>query len=974
MLSQHLKPSWRISSTQLSRTVCIPVFKQRQFSSAALLLKAKNIDGKAIAKEIRLVIRQEIARIQQDKPLFKPSLVIIQVGDRPDSSAYVKMKLKAAYEAQMNCELRKFPEDLPESQLLAEIEALNDDPSVHGILVQLPLPSTIDETTVTDAVSIEKDVDGFGTLNIGELARRGGDPKFVPCTPKGVMVLLEKSGVDLKGKRAVVLGRSDIVGNPVSYLLKNADATVTVCHRYTQNVKEIVQEADIVVAAVGIPNFVKKDWVKPGAVVIDVGINYIDDPTKKNGQKLVGDVDFDEVAEVASQITPVPGGVGPMTVAMLIQNVVDSAKRLYAKNERRQVTPLPLRTKTPVPSDIEISRSQEPKKIKDLAKEIGITEHELDQYGHYKGKVSLDIVERLKNRRDGKYILVAGITPTPLGEGKSTTTMGLAQALGAHLGKMAIANVRQPSMGPTFGIKGGAAGGGYAQVIPMDEFNMHLTGDIHAISDANNLLAAALDSRMFHERSQKDASLFKRLTPGNRFTPSMLKRLVKLGINKTDPKTFSDEEKRQFARLDIDPDTITWKRVVDCSDRHLRSITVGQAPTEKGHIRETGFDISVASECMAVLALSTSVHDMRQRLGNMVVASSKSGVPITCDDLGCGGALTALMKDAIKPNLMQTLEGTPVLVHAGPFANISIGASSVLADKIGLKLAGSAEGEKHEEKAGYVITEAGFDFTMGGERFFNIKCRSSGLVPDAVVIVSTVRALKLHGGGPEVKPGLPFSEEYKKEHVDLVREGCKNLRKQIENAKKYGVNVVVAVNKFITDTQAEIDVIREESLNAGAFDAVATHHWEKGGQGAVELAKSVIAASENSDPSKFNFLYDVDNTSAEEKLNIIAREMYGADGVALSSLARSKLETYTAQGFGHLPICIAKTQYSLSHDPTLKNVPSGFTVPIRDIRASVGAGYLYALAAEIMTIPGLPTYAGFMNVEVNDEGVIDGLF
>lgn len=965
------RSSWRLTRAALAK-VCVA--QPRLFSSCQTNWQAEIIDGKAIAKQIRQELKQEIANIQKDKSLFKPSLVIIQVGDRPDSSAYVKMKLKAAHEAQMTCELRKFPDSISQNQLIDEIETLNDDPSVHGILVQLPLPSTIDESKITDTVVIDKDVDGFGTLNIGELARRGGNPKFVPCTPKGVMVLLERAGVELKGKRAVVLGRSDIVGNPVSYLLKNKDATVTVCHRYTTDVKEIVQEADVVVAAVGIPNFVKKDWIKPGAVIIDVGINYIKDSTKKNGRRLVGDVAYEEVSEVASQITPVPGGVGPMTVAMLVQNVVDSAKRLYTKTEQRHVSALPLRIKNPVPSDIEISRSQEPKKIKDLAKEMGVTEHELDQYGHYKGKISLDVLERLKNRRNGKYILVAGITPTPLGEGKSTTTMGIAQALGAHLGKMAIANVRQPSMGPTFGIKGGAAGGGYAQVIPMDEFNMHLTGDIHAISAANNLVAAALDSRMFHEKFQKDSSLFKRLTPKNKFTPSMLKRLEKLGITKTDPSTFTAEEKKRFARLDVDPQSITWKRVVDCNDRHLRTITIGQAPTEKGHTRETGFDISVASECMAVLALSTSTHDMRQRLGNMVVASSKSGVPITCDDLGCGGALTALMKDAIKPNLMQTLEGTPVLVHAGPFANISIGASSVLADKLGLKLAGSAPGENHEEKGGYVITEAGFDFTMGGERFFNIKCRSSGLVPDAVVIVATVRALKLHGGGPEVKPGLPLPEEYRNENIELVRQGCSNLKKQIENAKKYGVNVVVAINKFVTDTEDEIEIIRQLSMEAGAFDAVATYHWEKGGQGAIDLANSIIEASNKSQPSQFKFLYDNESASPEEKLNIIAREMYGADGVELSPLARSKLETYTAQGFGNLPICIAKTQYSLSHDPHLKGVPTGFTVPIRDIRASVGAGYLYALAAEIMTIPGLPTYAGFMNVEVNDEGVIDGLF
>lgn len=887
------------------------------------------------------------------------------------------MKLKAAQEANIECELRKLPEDIKESVLLNDIDILNDDPRVHGILVQLPLPKSIDESKITNSIVTEKDVDGFAPMNVGELAKRGGDPMFVPCTPKGVMVLLEKAGVDIRGKRAVVVGRSDIVGNPASYLLRNADATVTVCHSRTQDLPSVVREADIVIAAVGVPEFVKGDWLKPGAVVIDVGINHIPDSTKKSGKRLVGDVEFDTAVKVASKITPVPGGVGPMTVAMLVQNVLNSAKRFAANEERRSIRPLPLELKSPVPSDIDISRAQQPKKIREVAKEMGITEHELDQYGHYKGKVSLDVLDRLKDRRDGKYVLVAGITPTPLGEGKSTTTVGLVQALGAHLDKLAFATVRQPSMGPTFGIKGGAAGGGYSQVIPMDEFNMHLTGDIHAISAANNLLAAAIDTRMFHENSQKDASLYKRLVPtknGERkFTKSMLIRLKKLGIDKTDPNSLTPEEITKFARLDIDPETITWKRVVDCNDRFLRGITVGQGSNEKGMTRETGFDITVASECMAILALSTDLQDMRQRLGRMVVASNKQGEPVTCDDIGAGGALTALLKDAIKPNIMQTLEGTPVFVHAGPFANISIGASSVLADKIALKLAGTEEGESHKDKAGYVVTEAGFDFTMGGERFFNIKCRTSGLVPDAVVIVATVRALKLHGGGPDVKPGAPLSDAYLNEDVELVRKGAANLKKQIENARTYGSPVVVAINRFVTDTDAELAAIREEALSAGAFDAVSTNHWEEGGAGAIDLAQAVIKATD-SPREHFKLLYNTENTSAEEKLNIIAREMYGAAGVELSEVARKKIETYTAQGFGNLPICIAKTQYSLSHDPKLKGVPTGFTMPIRDLRASVGAGYLYALAAEIMTIPGLPTHAGFMNVEVNDDGEIDGLF
>jgi methylenetetrahydrofolate dehydrogenase (NADP+)/methenyltetrahydrofolate cyclohydrolase/formyltetrahydrofolate synthetase len=904
-------------------------------------MAATKIDGTGIAKGIRERINADIKKAQETNPRYKPSLKIVQVGDRSDSSTYVRMKLKAAEEANIICDIVQLPESITEAELLQIITNFNNDPTVHGILVQLPVPKHISEHAVTSAVAEQKDVDGFGASNIGELSKRGGRPLFIPCTPKGVMVLLKESGVELKGKNAVVLGRSDIVGSPISSLLRNADATVTVCHSRTENLQQEIQRADILVAAIGKPHFVKGGWLKPGAVVIDVGTNHIPDETKKSGQRLVGDVDFDSAADVASKITPVPGGVGPMTVAMLLQNVVDSATTYFERQKARHIKPLPLKLQTPVPSDIAISRAQHSKAITTVAEEVGIAAQELEPYGASKAKVDLKLLQRLGHRKNGRYVLVTGITPTPLGEGKSTTTVGLTQALAGHLGRIAFANVRQPSQGPTFGIKGGAAGGGFSQVIPMDEFNLHLTGDIHAISAANNLLAAAIETRMFHESTQKDGALYKRLVPAKKgkrdFQPIMFRRLKKLGITKTNPNELTEDEIHRFARLDIDPETITWRRVLDVNDRHLRGITIGTAPTEKGHTRETGFDISVASECMAILALSNDLGDMRERLGRMVVATSRNGDPVTCDDIGAGGALAALMKDAIKPNLMQTLEGTPVFVHAGPFANISIGASSVLADKLALKLAGTEADEDHEEKTGFVVTEAGFDFTMGGERFFNIKCRSSGLVPDVVVVVATVRALKVHGGGPEITPGGALHEIYRTENIDILRKGCVNLRKHISNAREYGIPVVVAINKFETDTEAEIAVVREEALAAGAMDAIPANHWAEGGQGAVDLARGVITAS--SKEKDFKLLYSLDGT-VQDRIERIGKIMYGAEKVEFSDLAQKKVDTYQKQGFGNLPICIAKTQYSLSHDPSLKGAPTGFTVPIRDVRLAVGAGYL----------------------------------
>lgn len=626
-----------------------------------------------------------------------------------------------------------------------------------------------------------------------------------------------------------------------------------------------------------------------------------------------------------------------------------------------------IKIKTLVPSDIEIAQAAEMEPISDIAKKLGLLPEELENYGNYKAKVHLSVLDRLADRPNGKYIDVTAITPTPLGEGKSTTTVGLSQAIGAHLNKKVVTCIRQPSQGPTFGIKGGAAGGGYSQVVPMEDFNLHLTGDIHAITAANNLLAAAIDTRMFHETGQTDEQLFNRLCPSakdgsRKFAKIMFTRLKKLGINKTDPNKLTAEERSKFVRLNIDPDTVTWRRVVDTNDRYLRGITVGQGPKEKGRTRETGFDITVASEIMAILALTTSLQDMRKRLGEMVIGTSRTGEAVTADDLGISGALAVLMKDAIMPNLMQTLEGTPAFVHAGPFANIAHGNSSIIADQIALKLVGPD---------GYVLTESGFGADIGMEKFFDIKCRYSGLIPNAVVLVATIRALKMHGGGPTVKAGQPLAPEYIEENLDLLEKGCSNLNVHIKNAKRFGIPVVVAINRFKNDTDAEIELVRKLAIKAGAEDAVMSNHWAEGGAGAVKLAEAVIAACEK--PGDFKFLYPLE-MGIKEKIELIAKKMYGAAGVEFSPEAEKQVELYNRLGFDKLPMCMAKTHLSLSHDPSLKGAPTGFTVPIRDIRASVGAGFLYPLLGEMSTMPGLPTRPAYYDIDLDENGTVVGLF
>jgi formyltetrahydrofolate synthetase len=653
-----------------------------------------------------------------------------------------------------------------------------------------------------------------------------------------------------------------------------------------------------------------------------------------------------------------------------------SAKKVVAKKAvvkkaapaKAEVTfkPTKLKLLRPVPSDIDIAQAAKLKPILQIAQELGIRENELELYGPYKAKIKLEILDRLKNRKNGKYVDVTAITPTPLGEGKTTTTVGLSQALGAIFGKKVITAIRQPSQGPTFGIKGGAAGGGYSQIIPMEDFNLHLTGDIHAITASHNLVAAALDARVMHEKMQDDEKLFNALCPvdkkGNRkFSPTMLRRLQKLGIKKTNPNDLTPEERSLFARLDIDEKTITWRRVIDINDRFLREVEVGRGKDEAGHEHMSGYDITVASEIMAILALTTSLEDMRDRFGKMVVATNKRGEAVTAEDLGVAGAVTVLMKDAIKPNLMQTLEGTPATVHAGPFANIAHGQSSIIADKIALKL------------ADYVVTESGFGADIGMEKFFDIKCRYSGLIPQVVVLVATVRALKMHGGGPKVVAGKPLAAEYTDENLELLRAGLPNLERHIQNALLYGVNVVVAVNSFATDTPAEVELIREAAMKMGAMDAVVSTHWADGGKGAKKLAEAVIKAADK--PSKFQFLYPLDTTTIKEKIEKIATAIYRADGVDYTPEAEEQIERYTRLGFDKLPICMAKTHLSFTTDATKKGAPTGFRISVREIRASAGAGFLYPILGDMRTMPGLPTRPVFYDVDLDMKtGKVLGLF
>ncbi|XP_042651881.1 monofunctional C1-tetrahydrofolate synthase, mitochondrial [Tyto alba] len=898
----------------------------------------------AAARKITENAKKSLASLKRENPRLEPTLAIIQAHN---DHSIQEINKNIAKEVGLRVIHICLPEGSSKDEIVNEILRLNEDPNVQGLA--LDLPESLYSSKVLNAVKPEKDVDGLSDVNLGRLVRGDSYDCLVPPTACAVMELLE----DLGGKTVLLVGAGGAVGAVLQCMLQREGAATLSCPWRAPQLQTKLNHADVVVVGSRKPDDVPVSWIKPGTTIISCSHDLLSEKHNYGQQN-------NHAAENA---------VGSLTIAMRMQNMVKNMERWIQSQQPRKwdLRCLKLQLLSPVPSDIEISRAQSPKAVDVLAKEIGLLTDEVEIYGQTKAKVRLSLLERLKDQPDGKYVLVAGITPTPLGEGKSTVTIGLVQALTAHLNINSFACLRQPSQGPTFGVKGGAAGGGYAQVIPMEEFNLHLTGDIHAITAANNLLAAAIDARILHENTQSDKALYNRLVPvvnGMRgFSAIQLARLRRLGISKTDPGTLTEEEISKFARLDIDPSTITWQRVVDTNDRFLRKITLGQANTEKGFVRQAQFDIAVASEIMAILALTTSLQDMKERLGKMVVANDKKGEPVTAEDLGVTGALAVLMKDAIKPTLMQTLEGTPVFVHAGPFANIAHGNSSVLADKIALKLVG---------EKGFVVTEAGFGADIGMEKFFNIKCRASGLVPSVVVLVATVRALKMHGGGPNVTAGAPLKKEYTEENLQLVADGCCNLQKQIQITQLFGVPVVVALNVFKTDSPAEVDLVCKIAKQSGAFDAVPCNHWSAGGRGAVKLAQAVEKAANQK--NSFKYLYSLE-LPIVEKIRIIAQKVYGAQDIELSPAAQSQVDRYSRQGFGNLPICMAKTHLSLSHQPERKGVPTGFILPISDVRASIGAGFIYPLVGTMSTMPGLPTRPCFYDIDLDPvTEQVKGLF
>uniref|UniRef100_A0AAR2K4R4 C-1-tetrahydrofolate synthase, cytoplasmic n=1 Tax=Pygocentrus nattereri TaxID=42514 RepID=A0AAR2K4R4_PYGNA len=808
------------------------------------------------------------------------------------------MKLKAAADIGIDANHIRLPKTATEDEVLWNIEAVNDNPAVHGLIVQLPLDSInqIDTEKVTNAVSPDKDVDGLSSINAGKLARGDLRSCFIPCTPNGCMELIKQTGVSVSGKNVVVIGRSKIVGAPMHDLLLWNHATVTSCHSKTLDLAAQVM-ADILVVGAGKAELVKGEWVKKGAVVIDCGINHIPDSSKPAGKRVVGDVHYLSAKERAGYITPVPGGVGPMTVVMLMENTVKSAKRFLQmyKPGKWNISYRKLKPLKPQPSDVQISCSYPRNPIGQLAKEVGLLSKEVEPYGRTRLKVRVEVLKRLDKQPNGKYVLVTGITPTPLGEGQSTITLGLAQALGAHLNINAFASIQQPSPLSSFGIKGCAVGGGYSQIIPMEELaEFKITKTFLKMQHYLKIPLKIYVYLKCHVR---------------KVMGGFITCLQKLGIEKSDPLTLTEQEIRRFIRLDINPDARTV-----CISTKVIIVVMPFIDFA-----------SLKNEIMAILSLSSSAEDLQNRLAKVVVAISRYEELITTEDLV--SVCDVKMFVCLKPNVC--LYGTPVFVHTSPSADIAYGNASVVADKIALKLVGPQ---------GFVVTETLHSADADMEKFFNIKCRSSGLQPDVVVLVATVRALKMHGGGPGV------SLSHLQPNLKLLEKGCAHLKGQVEKARTYGLPVVVAVNTFSSDTKAELELVCSQARQAGVFDAVLCTNWSDGGAGALALAQAVQKAAEL--PSQFHYLYELE-LPVIKKIQKVAQNIYGVKDVELSPKAKEKLAFYMKQGFGNFPVCIMKTQSSLGNDPEKKIVPTDFTLPIIDVQVFVGAGILSLLTVTV---------------------------
>eukprot|EP00397_Hematodinium_sp_SG-2012_P001563 GEMP01001566.1.p1 GENE.GEMP01001566.1~~GEMP01001566.1.p1 ORF type:complete len:911 (-),score=177.59 GEMP01001566.1:2509-5241(-) len=903
-------------------------------------LAATILDGRQLSLNIRNKVRDESIELF-NKVKRKPGLAIIQVGEDAPSKVYVGHKVKAGIDCGLHVEHLKLPRSSNEANILATIHAINENDDIHGVILQLPVDSAeeVNVDRCIEAIDPKKDVDGLHFKNAGQLARgMMNNGTLLPCTPRGCMELLRAhSPRPLRGMKAVVLGRSKIVGSPIAELLKWEDVTVTTVHSRTppDQVIALCREADIVVAACRQPQFLKGYMLKPGAMVVDVGINSIPDATKKSGARIVGDVDYDSCKEVAGYITPVPGHVGPMTIAMLLQNTLDAAKRyMVADFTRWDTRPLSLPVVRPAAvDDFALNQMFKPKHITEVSKEMRLFPHEVLQSGPFKAKLDSErILRRLGGEHRGKYVVVSSVTPTRSGEGKTTTVLGLSQAFMAHLRINCLATLREPSLGPTFSLKGGGTGGGLSQVIPSEDMNLHFNGDIHAVSATQNLLAAATDNCIARENfPQPIEILFGRLTRTGTFTKAQLERLQKLGITKTNPSEFTAEEMKKFATRGLVRDKMTIRRVLDVNDAFI----------------ENQFNCTASSEVMNILALAHDYNDLVERLKHIVVGRSPQGF-VTARDICVDGALAILMKQASQPNLIQNLEGGPVMVHAGPFAGLGPGVSSVMADTLGLRMVG---------EDGFVVTEAGFGSDLGLEKFVNIKTRVDDiLIPDVCIVVVTTKSLMTTARS--VGSHATKSE--------ALRHGAEvNLRKHIGIVKQFNIPMVVAVNTFDSDSLEELESIRQLALEFGADDAVICRHFQEGGRGAVELAESVQKLSQRK--YKLNRSYEL-HDSIEDKLHSVATKVYGREGISLTDAAKDSLRLFEAD-YKHLPVCCNMSPFGF-HAPKITE-----TLLIRDLHLQAGSGLIIADCGpdNYNYMPALPSRPRFTDIGIDNEGNTFGL-